>query len=721
MLKQRRFSKTGMRVGHVFRRPVQQWMTSADMHNLDAPNGYNSFAESLYWSEYLGPKLWEQRYDNTSSSQSFIGGLNDLVLDVLFHESTFPSRPHEWYEWHNNAARDPKGHSIDNFTRKPRQSALSLAEDVSVKSISQTVDIVKRLLSNWDFSPYQGDVPAFESLKQYEKPCSHLTYNGDVTLGEFTFFPNLGDELALWDGPAYTMFTWEYYTDGLHLNIHPGANIPWDFKGNRKHPLVQLEWLKRDKVSHHTSGPAYLVTGEVSHWLQELEWNLHDDGSFSSIDWQTCSILNPWNEPVQHRFTFDCVAMFGEFNEQLNFREETPLLVESHSALVAYIRTRVEEHKRTLVNPGEWGPWQPSRDFIDHGSATTVVPFCSGEACFWSIEDPGDEILGFSPLTSVSNVTGVHSPWTPDYMLVDYEIRLTEFIGQTRGLLSVAAAEAVNKMQTVLSSNNIENLMQLSSILEFIEPIKALFELKKKVQNGKLTEAGLQLIDILANAELLYSYGIAPTISDAKEVARLAKPLRAQFKSREFNEMKTVYGEARYTGHNVFGIESVDVTAHVKLCARMSDSTLAGWLMPIEALGLLPNLHRLDDNVSYTFIANWFTNQNSKFETIDAQLYAPLVMDLIGSVVSLKYEVPVLPELLEKYGLTSGTWSEAPTLSLYLRNVQAGIPSLFRTDLDLLPPPPIESKFGLSTALLWTSIRDAGRDKLRKKRRDGLY
>lgn len=269
-----------------------------------------------------------------------------------------------------------------------------------------------------------------------------------------------------------------------------------------------------------------------------------------------------------------------------------------------------------------------------------------------------------------------------------------EYVYDLHASTFFSAKDAVDQHLAVLEANHLETLSEMKDLLSVVEGISSLMGLVRNLKRGKLPKFPnrrpkvREVLNLLTNAELLYRFGIAPTVSDGQELADVVK-------SGEFvNHFESVYGEHTVNGKFIFpfpaGTTPFDgayLVSRSKVRVHVGQSTVVSLLLGANAVGVLPTLSRLWDLVPFSFVVDWVLNLGGRLENIDSQVLM-LALDTKYFVNSFEVVVPISGIHLRTHGFESTgseTSSEYPTMRWYTRTVSSLPPRLRDARFDYSP------------------------------------
>jgi hypothetical protein len=267
----------------------------------------------------------------------------------------------------------------------------------------------------------------------------------------------------------------------------------------------------------------------------------------------------------------------------------------------------------------------------------------------------------------------------------------------------LAANSALEECMGVLEANHLENLSQMNVIGQLVGPFRNFVRLAGAVKKRDVVGTAMSAIDLLTDAQLLYSYAISPTLKDAKELARESESLLSKYRDESLYEWKTFYGSHFFEIPDSFlpQYPGLRVDYRAKIRVRLNPNSILASILPVEAFGLLPTLSRMWDLIPFSFVADWFLNIGGKLNAVDTALIF-LAFDIEFVEMSMKVKWNIGDSLLESYNLqASGT---EPYLSYYCRTLTDTVPGFCYSDLDFEPGNGFPD-WKTVTSLAWKLIR----------------
>jgi len=209
------------------------------------------------------------------------------------------------------------------------------------------------------------------------------------------------------------------------------------------------------------------------------------------------------------------------------------------------------------------------------------------------------------------------------------------------------------------------------------------------------------MIDFASDTYLLAQYGILAYKSDILEFAKkydsIAKKLRDKLRAD-----LDLRGKFTYTFPEGDVLSGYTLTVRSKVMITFPVGSVSSALLPFEANGILPTPSALWDTIPFSFVADWFTNNSTRWDLGEAYVHACFaqVHYCVHSYTLQKYLLAAdLPESLADYRLATGA-----SYKYYIRTKSKYFPSPSSGRYDWLAPagdpPPLEAG-----ALLWSLIR----------------
>jgi hypothetical protein len=283
-------------------------------------------------------------------------------------------------------------------------------------------------------------------------------------------------------------------------------------------------------------------------------------------------------------------------------------------------------------------------------------------------------------LTNASSPRGV-LPWLynePSYVPGSYKNkRLKAFMRAIESDLpdlypglTVAQGRALEDGFESIDVNMLETLGDLYEIRSLIEGFGSYRKFLRKLASGNANT--LSVLDLLSDYSLLYSFGIAPTISDAQALATHGRRLVESY--RLIKPRRALYG------HFDFNYDGWTVRYGSKVVIKQDVSSVLAALLPARAAGLIPNLQNVWNLVRFSFVADWFFNIDDRLSVIDNQMML-LLFDVDYVVSTIKATRDVLREDYEPFGF-SPSGEDSVKFSYFCRSTSDTLLSFGKSRFD---------------------------------------
>lgn len=469
------------------------------------------------------------------------------------------------------------------------------------------------------------------------------------------------------------------------------------YAGGERHPYWYIHSAEDATQSYSWGYPLYTGQGttETNFVLSKL-----DPLSISAITWD-CFHFN-YDSTYYYVRTFAgairIVWSIISSRPQLTYDTAFPISqfvrcnITYESKLVYNARTKISTG---VTENRPWGSFLPG-DVLSYSWDAPVFGFSKPEGSdaqgvhdatrrWWSVDDlcsssVNDDGKTLQPAKNF--LSGTHE-------LVKQFKRAHDADGSGLYALAVPAAyDAVAKGLGDLEMNNIENITQLSGISDIIKEPLSWINLAGKVSSSTGLRSLTLLLEILTSAQLLYSYGIAPTVSDAEEIAAKGHLLKSSIMRKRLLNWKEWHGSADRelpTGDVVPPYEGRRLVARATVVCRVRPESILASLLPYWALGLVPCLNKMWDLLPFSFVADWFFDISSKLEAIDRTFVNAVFIEVRSTTLSAKAIWPIPESELHKRGLLLGEAGENVELSAYKRGVFDAIPVITYSGYDRSP------------------------------------
>lgn len=552
---------------------------------------------------------------------------------------------------------------------------------------------IRALFSNWQF------VSSAQPSIKGENPVTHVNLRGKCE----TFLPNGGYHRPFYcddgsqgafsaqDPSLYTQDPQGYVTFSLTEGsgelsyVHGGKkNLPYPYQN--RYPLYNGYHFCKDMIKQAGSGNTYYhpegADGDTVNRTETTDFSatIDDDTRvvtqirYTTSTWYQDNTYNVYRHS-SYRVTIDLSWVFTPLS---GYVLGTKINTGTLASFVAkfHFDCLFNNYKRDDP-PSGWIPSSTQPGSYDYTDSTGVY------LCHYSSYDyVGDGGYGIDGMLrrGVENLG-------PFQDLGSYK-SLRHFSRVVRNdLVNIypavyySSSDAVDEHLERLSANHLENLSQLGAMRDLIEPVQGFAKLAKAVGRKDPVATVMATLDLLATAELLWSYGIAPTLSDAQELADRGGELRAKYSAGDIFRPHTFNGkftfdlpDDRYTPFT-----GLKLVARSKVRGKVNPNSFLAALMPYEAFGLLPTLSSMWDLLPFSFVADWFLNIGSRLEDIDTVVKC-LAMDIEYSVHSTSIFWEIDGELLDLSAIQP--IGDPLQFLYYVRSVSQRVPLLAYSEID---------------------------------------
>jgi hypothetical protein len=249
-----------------------------------------------------------------------------------------------------------------------------------------------------------------------------------------------------------------------------------------------------------------------------------------------------------------------------------------------------------------------------------------------------------------------------------------------------ASSDCLHSLIDILKANNLENLSQLSGILEVLPSLSGVAPIIAKIIKRD-PSAVIDLIDFLTSTVLKARFDTIPNSGDAIEL------ITSDFESEldDLLSSSTAIGRGSSSYHfrdseKFWGGEgSLRLVSRAKIRIRTDITTLLSTLLTLNGAGLLPTFSRSWDLVPFSFVVDWFANIGGRLQSIDDQLtWMAFTVDYTVFSYTVTY-TPTSSELAD-FGLRVPIGGEPFSISWYRREPSSLVPRLSDSAFDYQLP-----------------------------------
>jgi hypothetical protein len=242
----------------------------------------------------------------------------------------------------------------------------------------------------------------------------------------------------------------------------------------------------------------------------------------------------------------------------------------------------------------------------------------------------------------------------------------------------LSSKEAIDKELQQLEANHLETLSEVADLGGMVSVLKVI----KYIGNFKRrpVPAILQILSVVSDATLTYSFGLAPTVASCNELADKAKPLLAKLSS--LSTPRSANGKFTYAIPDEFVSEfpGTRLVCRSKIRYSVNPDSYLSALLPIKSLGLLPTLSSLWDLVPFSFLIDQILHVGSNQDDVES-VVSILAMNIHFSVNSMCFTYKFTEDDCIVAGIIPDTSVEhdnaddtCPRYSVYCRYVLDTIP-----------------------------------------------
>lgn len=493
------------------------------------------------------------------------------------------------------------------------------------------VQNVKSLFTDWQF---KTDSPLLD-----ENDVRHANVLGSVVTGANNRTKYRDYDTLLNPGPFHYYFQ---VSDDPGFSVSPVESSPLYVPENYLGDLNAL----RDEVNSGLWDTT--VSGGRSMYYFGFDYELGDD-----IDADTRLVvvysytlwnLRPngfWRQDaytVRLKYQFIPVPHYADVDTELVLYDHCNYLIVHEADILVY--DEVVTPAGTLPSPS-WASTPGLQDnFANDGLGGSPI-FLNTYTLFYH-----------SPVNSrISDVTG-YSEVDDAYSYVT-GASLPEFKHRAIGLYSDAlilnwfsARDAIDKHFETIGANHIATLLEFKDIAQVLDLDKAILALVNRRKRGFFA-----LLDLLTDVKLLYSFGIAPTLDDAKSTGAAMRAFRKRLQNGNLFRLQTVRGVYSYEVPVLYfpGFENVRIIARSKIRLGLEPDSLLAGIVTARTFGLLPTLTAIWDLIPFSFVVDWFTNLGGLASAAEDSLLM-LSLNVPGSVNSLSFEYQFSDYDMQHYG-----------------------------------------------------------------------
>jgi hypothetical protein len=316
-----------------------------------------------------------------------------------------------------------------------------------------------------------------------------------------------------------------------------------------------------------------------------------------------------------------------------------------------------------------------------------------------------------TPMIYLAEGSGTSSPealigWDGERFAPSHINTLSSFAIQARrhlpdltALAYFSTSDAISNGFQMLSSNYLENLASIGDLGGLVGAAKILMTMTK----FRKLRSVPKLLSLLAEAKLVYSFGLAPTMSDASDISEKARSLMAEFLT--MSRTKQSNGSAFWKDWNFprSGLfDGLEISVHSKVVFRVAPDSFLSALIPLKSLGILPTLSNIWDLIPFSFVLDKFWRVGSAVESAENS-FGMMFLDCVYIVHSVRTFYPLPEEVLINYGLMQSSESTRGGYVYYCRWVTKTFPVVSPTRFPVFKGSGIQD-WSLASALAYKLV-----------------
>jgi hypothetical protein len=407
----------------------------------------------------------------------------------------------------------------------------------------------------------------------------------------------------------------------------------------------------------------------ICDYYRDFRWQYHSHGVQVSFVWLLGSSYGSsfyWDVYyVSHNFSYIFTGNQAPLNQAFD--------VGCH--VVQHVTTTIFGVVNNVVGSvDEWTPHYSSAQALL--PSTVSFPY-SGYSPDWDVQlyRSNGRVFILSPikpaeffsLVGYDTREGVYINWA-DKGLAQFHSVCEPLVSKCVAGNAVSSIDAIDSHFGLISrADHIEFAVELSDVLGPLDLVKAawLMAVRKDARSLK------GLLDLLANAELTYKFGIAPNVDDAKEVAKNLRKLLRKMNDPTLFGPNTIYGKRTYIleSNEIPGFTKTFVTCRSKIRVSSNADTLLPLILPPRSWGLLPSLSSAWNLIPYSFAVDWITRSGASLRILEDQTLL-FMLNIDYSVHSLNISYPFSDEDETDYNFASvGSGSNSAGYRYYVRYV----------------------------------------------------
>lgn len=189
-----------------------------------------------------------------------------------------------------------------------------------------------------------------------------------------------------------------------------------------------------------------------------------------------------------------------------------------------------------------------------------------------------------------------------------FKARALPLLSDCYGCSFLAFRDAVDKWSVDMRLNMAESSADLFGLMLPVQLHKLFAAIVRlRSLNGSKGRLLFEIVNLLTNAKLLYSFGLAPTFRDATVISQKASAFRERWlNGKTFDVPVTIHGKYKIAVPSELTEEFPNMQLVTRSKAVVSiDSDILLQILPFGSVGLLPSLSTLWAAIPFSFVADW--------------------------------------------------------------------------------------------------------------------
>lgn len=304
---------------------------------------------------------------------------------------------------------------------------------------------------------------------------------------------------------------------------------------------------------------------------------------------------------------------------------------------------------------------------------------------------------GREPITLASS-EDVSSP--EPYTLHAFGAAITPYLQDLYPLCHDACRAALEKWSVAMGLNQFEAQQDWFGIMTLVDVVKLL----KHIRSLKLSkDIVFEILDVLTDIKLCYSFAVKPTASDVRKIASMASAFKERWIT-DYSDPYIVRGAYKTSLGDFFSPfngATVDVRCKMSIDV-ISDALLRA--LPLDAVGILPKVSAVWASMPMSFLIDWFLPVGKGLEAAETST-ALMMIKVRYTTCSIKVEWECPSDILASYGYTSAGESSGLKYVYYDRIVLPCLPPFLPSRINSLSFEPGVPDWEIAGSLLYKLLR----------------